>query len=389
MGSIVSSISGALGGGSGLTPNLQTPATTAQATEQYGNVQNSIKQQQDFVNALQAQNGIQNQSNVFNQLQGVANGTGPNPAQAMLANATGNNAANQAAMMAGQRGSGANAGLIARQAAQQGGALQQQAAGQGAALQAQQSLGALNQLGGIAGQQVGQQAGANQALSQSSQGAQQNVLGAINQQNQLQQQLAMEKAKQQGGLMSALAAGAGTALMGPLGGMMGGMFGGGGGNAVSQIGGAGGLLPGMMDNLGNAVNPEIDYSNLGGGGNAAGNWMTGNKMAEGGPVSTAAQYFHRGGPVPAMVSPGEKYLSPSDVNKVEHGASPMKQGETIPGKPKVGGSKNDYSNDTVKKDLQEGGVILPRSVTKSKNPDKAAEAFVGAILARKGKGLKK
>jgi len=83
-----------------------------------------------------------------------------------------------------------------------------------------------------------------------------------------------------------------------------------------------------------------------------------------------------------MVSPGEKYLPPQAVTKVEQGANPMAVGETIPGKPKVSGAKNSYSNDTVPKVLKEGGIVLPRSVTKSKNPDKAAEAFVNAILKR-------
>jgi len=67
----------------------------------------------------------------------------------------------------------------------------------------------------------------------------------------------------------------------------------------------------------------------------------------------------------------------------------MKTGETIPGKPKVSGAKNDYANDTVKKTLQEGGIVLPRSVTKSKNPDKNAEAFVAAVLAKNSKSLPK
>ncbi len=84
---------------------------------------------------------------VLAQQQGVANGTGPNPAQAMLNQATGQNVANQAALMAGQRGAGANVGLMARQAAQQGAGIQQNAAGQGAAMQAQQQMNALNSMG--------------------------------------------------------------------------------------------------------------------------------------------------------------------------------------------------------------------------------------------------
>jgi len=92
-----------------------------------------------------------------------------------------------------------------------------------------------------------------------------------------------------------------------------------------------------------------------------------------------------GGPVQALVSPGEKYLPPQAVNEVAQGKkSPISAGETIPGKPKVSGAKNSYANDTVPKTLQEGGIVLPRSVTQSKDPAKAAHAFVSAILARKG-----
>ena len=166
--------------------NLQLPTTVDQANAAYSGTQGALQGQQAFLNALQAQNGIGNQASVFNQLQGVANGTGPNPAQAMLAQATGANTANQAALMAGQRGAGQNAGLIARQAAMQGAANQQNAAGQGASMQAQQSLGALNQLSGIAGQQVGQQAAATGAVTGAQQAEQQNILNSINAQNQAQ-----------------------------------------------------------------------------------------------------------------------------------------------------------------------------------------------------------
>lgn len=92
------------------------------------------------------QNVLAQQQATSGQLQGIANGTGPNPAQAALNQSTGQNVANQAALMAGQRGAGANVGLLARQAAQQGAATQQQAVGQGATMQAQQEMNALAQL---------------------------------------------------------------------------------------------------------------------------------------------------------------------------------------------------------------------------------------------------
>ncbi len=107
-------------------------------------------------------------------LQGIANGTGPNPAQAMLNQQTGANVAQQAALMAGQRGAGANVGLMARQAAQQGAGIQQQAVGQGATMQANQSLGAIGQMGAqqqaMAGTQ-GQIAGIGAGLTAAQQAA--------------------------------------------------------------------------------------------------------------------------------------------------------------------------------------------------------------------------
>jgi hypothetical protein len=128
--------------------------------------------QQRILNAqLAASNGVGTQNAAIQGLQGVASqygniaaGQGPNPALAMLHQQTGQNVANQAALMAGQRGAGANVGLLARQAAQQGAATQQQAVGQGASLQAQQQLNALlglqstqQAIGGLGSTQVGMQ----------------------------------------------------------------------------------------------------------------------------------------------------------------------------------------------------------------------------------------
>jgi hypothetical protein len=100
--------------------------------------------------------------------------------------------------------------------------------------------------------------------------------------------------------------------------------------------------------------------------------------------ATGAMLAAHGGKVPAMVSPGEKYLSPKDVAKVtnQH-VNPMQVGETIPGNAKVKGAKNSYANDTVPKTLDEGGIVLPRSVTKAKDPAAAASKFVAAIMAKK------
>lgn len=318
--------------------NLVNPTTANQVTDQYGNLINSQQAQQNFLNATQAQNGLGNQSSVFNQMQGVANGTGPNPAQAQLAQATGANVANQNAMMAGQRGAGANVGMMARQAAQQGANTQQQAAGQAASLQAQQSLGALGQMGGIANQQAAQQGQAVQNVAQGAQtgygqtsqniaGQNQAAIGNVSQQNQSNAAIQGEVAKQQGALVGNLMGGAGAVL---------------------------GLAEG-----GNVSN---------------------------GPRSGYGKMFATGGKVPALVSPGEKYLTPQQASQVVDGkANPMTTGKTIPGTPKVGGAKNSYANDTVPATLQEGGIVIPRSVTQAKDAESKAQAFVKAHFAQRNK----
>lgn len=319
--------------------DIQQPTGSYQAQLAQQQAQSGILQQQDLLNALAGQNGIGNQSSVFNQLQGVANGTGPNPAQAQLAQATGANTANQAALMAGQRGVGANPALIARQAAMQGAANQQNAAGQAATMQANQSLNALGQLGGIAGQQVAQQQGALNSLNQNIQGNQGQVLNAIQGQNNANV-----------GMQSNM------------------------NNANAQIAGV------------NAKAQNDMASNIIGGASKALMMASGGSVPpkSSGPQSIFGQslMMAQGGKVPAMVSPGEVYLSPDKVKQVAKGKDPIKAGERIPGKAKVAG--NSYANDTVKRNLDAGGVVIPKSVMESKDPHAQAEKFVLAVMAKHG-----
>ena len=158
----------------------------------YQGTQGGLNNQQQLLQALQAQNGIGNQNNVFNQQQAlanqygnIANGQGPNPAQAMLAQQTGNNIAATNALMAGKRGASANPALMAALAANQGAATQQQAVGQGATMQANQSLGALGQqgaqlanMGQTSGQQVQNQIAATGAGTEAQLAQQQQLLAA-------------------------------------------------------------------------------------------------------------------------------------------------------------------------------------------------------------------
>lgn len=339
------------GGGSPKQANIMHSVNTDMTNTAYEQSQNAIKQQQAFLQALQGQGGIQNQSNVFNQqqqlagqLQGVANGMGPNPALSQLHQATGQNVQNQAALMAGQRGGGANAGLLARQAGQQGGALQQQAVGQGATLQAQQQLAGLQALqaqqgmmGNLATQQVGQQSGALGNLNQFAQGEQQSLLNAVAQQNNAEignaSQFNQAQSNQQQNNMKGF-----------------------------------GQLAGMANSIGGGIAGLF----------AAQGGMIANSKA--GQYLMNPQSYAHGGQVNAMVSPGERYLSPEEVKKVAHGKNPMKSGEKIPGKAHVKGDS--LKNDTVPKKLKEGGIVLPKSVTEHPDAPEEAKRFVQAILAK-------
>lgn len=476
--------------------DITNPVSPEQTQQAYLNTQTGLGQQQDFLKALQAQNGLSNQSNVFNQLQGVASGTGPNPAQAQLANATGANVANQAAMAAGQRGAGANVGMMQRQAANQGAGIQQNAAGQAAALQAQQSLGALNQMGGLATNQANQQANATNAFTNASLGQQQNLLGgvgaynnaAVNMQgniNSTNAGISGVTAGAQGNMMQGLGSSLGSAAQ-----MIPGMFSGGSGamtgsqvggtgfgdmmgsgtDALSMVAAKGGMVPSIpkkyadggnvsgttqlqdpsgpqsaagksfmqsQDELG-AFNPAMQApapakaasnasSNgigglmnqvMGGAQKAMNAYDLGSKLSDfgewlGNGVEDLGSYIAapaaegvsgvmageaaalpaegegaatmvaaKGGRVPALVSPGEQYLKPKDVEQVKKGADPLKKGERIPGKPKVKG--NSYSNDTVSKRLESGGIIIPNSIMQSKDASAKAAKFVEAILAKQG-----
>lgn len=355
-----------LGGGSGAGFKAQG-ADPRQMTTAYNQTQEAIKQQQDFVNALKAQNGLGNQSNVFqqqqgtaNQLQDVANGVGPNPAQAMLNQATGQNVSNQAALMAGQRGASANTGLIARQAAQQGANTQQQAVGQGATMQAQQSLGALGQLqqqqanmGSLATQQVGQQQTANATLGQESQAQHNALLGLQQNANNTNAQIAAQNAQGQMNLLGNIAGGIGSSLM-----------------------------TGGMSKLFGGAAAGASGASLGGGMMLA---AEGGKIEKKGPKSNAGKHLHGHPVVKTLLSPGEVALKPKEAEQVAAGKKSAMDGEKIKGKAKVPGAVNDYANDTVRKDLPSGSVVIPRSITQAANKDKAAADFVAAVLARKGK----
>lgn len=437
---------GAVGGnaaGSGISgTNIQQAVTPEQAQAQALQAQQALAQQQGLVNALGAQNGLGNQSAVFNQLQGVANGTGPNPAQAQLNQSTAQNIAQQGALMGSQRGAGANTGLLARQIAQNGAGIQQQAAGQAATMQANQQLNAMNQLGGLANTQAANQIGATNQYNQGVQNEQQQQLNAIQGQNNanvaMQSNINNSNVGMQSNINNANASIANTnagnqqntlgsvasAFSGPAAllakkgmsnntpdstGQTGGGTAPGGSTMAASDAGAGmakgGLIKGYADG-GNIQGPssmfgqstygqatpvnnlaassQLAQANMG----APANVGSPNGVSASGsdpmssimPLAMTALMAARGGKVPVMVSPGERYVKPNEVKEVADGKKPVTKTEKIPGKAKVSG--NSYANDTVPRQLESGGIVVPKSVMESKDPVKNAAAFVAAHMAK-------
>jgi hypothetical protein len=274
-----------------------------------------------------AMQGLGNQASVYAQQQALAQalqaqsmGQGPNPAQAMLAQNTAANTANQAALMAGQRGSGANAGLMARQIGMQGGANQQAMAGQAATLQAQQQLAAQQalmqqqaQMGNMANQQVGQYGNQLANLNQSTLGNYQATLGAIGGQNQVAQ-------ANQANINNANA----------------------------------GFISNIMGGIGGAIN--------GAGGAAAGG-------AAGG-AGGGAKTFYDGGSVPDMHH--DAYAS------IYH--PQMAGGGKVPGQPQVQGDSP--KNDTVPAMLSPGEIVIPNSILQGKDPVAESAKFVASELSK-------
>lgn len=335
--------SSALGGLPGMSneynpqgAELMLPADPKQIQNANTGAFDAQRQQQDFVRALGPQ-GIANQQNAYQMAMQQANGQGPNPAMQALANATQANTANQAALMAGQRGASANPGLIARQAAMQGGANQQQMAGQAALMQAQQQLAGQQMAAQIANQQVQQlqQGTANNA--QLAQGLQGNMLNAGAQWNNAQVgnvqgtnqiRAGIESANTAGNrqLLGGAMQGTASALMGP---MMGGMS---AGPSAMPVGGAGG------------GGQPMSMMNQGG----------------------MAGCYNEGGPVSAL---GQSFIN-------------MQQGGVVPGKAPVQGDSP--KNDKVPAMLSPGEIVIPRTVLQGKNAPEKAAAFVRAIMAKKG-----
>jgi len=376
------------------------------------------------------------QGNTVGQLQNIVEGVGPNPAQAMLRQQTGQNVANQAALMAGQRGAGANIGLMARQNAQLGGNLQQQAVGQGATLQANQSLNALGQIGGqqaamgntanalgglgttqvgnqlstlgqagaqantMAGQQIGQTnqnattALANQGQNLGAAGnftqAQVGNQASVNAANAPQSVQGMKsKSDILGGVLNGLGAGTIAGLGKAQGGYI----------SLADGGGVGGFdmtAPQAPQGLGPVTAPPVTSSPTQG--YLAGNTSTTDYLTPN-PTSGMSDWG-------SFISNLQKPGNPND--------SELKQGSTQMGKLAGAGAAsafmaggglssqggnvrasspsqkaevkgNSYANDKVPAMLSEGEIVIPRSVLQGKDPARGAADFVAKVLAKRGR----
>lgn len=149
----------------------------------------------------------QEQQNLASQLLANSNGYGPNPAQTQLAQTTGQNTANQAALMNSSRGASANPALMARQAAMVGANNQQTAVGQAATLGAQQQIAARQALQQQQAQ-MSNQALQGQSIAQGAQAAQNTALtqGSLGTQN-INASTANTNAQQSSGLIGGIIGG--------------------------------------------------------------------------------------------------------------------------------------------------------------------------------------
>lgn len=410
------SLPGLLGVGSGvgdtgmpepIAAPINNPVSMNDISDSYKANQSALAEQRNLLSALQNQNGIGNQSNVYNQFQGVAGGTGPNPAKEMLSQSTGQNVANQAALMAGQRGASSNVGMMARQAAQQGANTQQQAAGQSAVMQAQQSLNALNSAGNIANTQVANQIGATNAQTAANQNQYNSLLGFQGDVNKI-------AAQQQGNINNIYGQLANTTMQGQQGmtggimksmGTMGGMMMGGGmGMAEGGEAGQGAPVLDAQQAVVQATPSKVpSFSEL-------------LKKPKGKPKKEQAQVT----PQVASTGPGALYEGSSAMGDAVFGSLVKKPGgnkgmsdntssrdiQNMPVMPAANGGYtsdyrdggkvnaknknqkatakgNSYANDKIPAVLSEHEIVLPRTVTLSEDPIGEAAKFVAAVIAKR------
>lgn len=364
-------------GGAGMRYQATGPEQY-QLNDAWANSQTGLGQQQAFLNALAAQNGVGNQSNVFNQQQALAGqlalqaaGGGPNPAQAQFQQNANQVAAQTAGLIGSQKGM--SPALQARLIAQQGAGAGQAAAGQAATLQAQQQLAAQQALmqqqasmANVAGQQVGQQQNAISGYMQGALGQQGNVLGIQGSANAANSGVARQTAGNQFQFLQ----GIGTAAMGLAHGGQVPEYNYADGGAVGPQSFAGNYFKNFAGTpqedtplVGKSSSPFGALKNMGGGGmgQMAGGAGDAAPMASAAPVMAASC----GGAIG-----GEAYA---------------KQMKPVPGKAKVAGDSK--KNDTQPAMLSPGEIIIPRSIATRPNAPEMAARFVAAVKAKHGRGI--
>lgn len=298
---------------------------TGNATFQSENLQPAINTGQTTVqNQIAGVNGIVGQQqDLASQLKAQSMGAGPNIADLQLKQATDRNNQQAAGMLASQRG--LNPALAARLIAQNQASNNQTAAGQSGLMRAQQQLASEGQLANVYGQAAGETLGT----------------GTLANQNLTVNQNALQ-------------------------------------NQNSDVINA--------NNAANSVNAGVSNQNAQINGNLIGGVLQGAGSAAAAALGAKGGKVH-GGKVPAILSPGERYLNAKEAAKVkETGENPMKHGKVIPGKANVPGDS--LENDVVPAHLEPGGVVLPRSVTQSQDNASKAKEFMSALKEHNEPGPK-
>jgi hypothetical protein len=414
--------------------NILSPTSVGQANTAYDQTQQGLNYQNAFLQALQGQNAIQNQNKLTGTLQDMVQGGGPNPALAQFNRTQGQNIAGTSAAIAGARGAQANPAAAARTIASLGADANMKAATDASSLKQQQQLAAIGALGGQLNNQVTGLGTAGKDYSASAQQLQSNLLNSIAQTNQANvgMQSNMNTANAQ--IAAVNAGNVGKGVMSGIGGL-------GQGLITAALGATGGRVkhnqighnPPRYANGGGVKAPQLDFSDrlsqnmkdaftptkeqkedsmheFGYGlGSALGRGVKGlfgpssetlpasnmpestpNPLAQpkiGVPEEQQTMKAAHGGKVPAMVSPGEKYLSPHQAQSVLQGKENPLNGKTFHGgKAKVKGDS--YENDTIPVTLEEGGCVIPRSVLQSDQPMKNAIKFVHEHMRKMAKGGK-
>lgn len=299
----------------------------------------------------------------------LARGEGPNPALEMLRQQTGQNVANQAALMAGQRGAAGNVGMLARQAANVGSQAQQQAVGQGAQLGAQQQLAAMQNLAQARQQQL-QNALSQQQLQQQAGMGYQAIQGGLAEKRMGQQPGAIGGVLQSIGNVVGKMMAAGGEVENPQH-----LFVGGPAMAAGAVG-APAALPAMDTAALSAAAPTAASS-------GAGMLESLKQNKSSNPLQSKLLQSSMLGAPDTSPSSVSKYLS--SIPKMASGGSvgsALKSGGSVPGRARVAGDS--LKNDTVHAMLSPGEVVIPRSVMNSKDPVRGSADFVAALLAKKG-----